>query len=530
MQVSVRSSSDRLHDAFSRHQAGALQEARALYLDLMREEPSNFDANHLLGLLEGQENHLSSSVSFLSRALVLLPNHVQSHWHMGEAFIQMECYAAAIACFRRARSVDPKFKEAWIREANILEVAGLTDEAFFVYTEVLALDPLNAKVHFSMGNTLKAVDRFKAAIYHYKRSLIVSPGQFDVYINLGNSLKERNQLPQACAALGYAARIQPKNPLPPFNQSLILLLQGKYAEGWQRFEARWDVVLKAEKRSLRKPRWSGRESLVGRTIFVYPEQGLGDTIQFCRYLPLLSAMGARVIFEAPHELRGVLKSLSGAITLIQPGFPAPEYDFQSPLLSLPAAMGTTLATVPSKTPYLVAPPETMGFWRARLRATGRPKIGLVWSGGTVFRNDRNRSLSLAQFGPILDLPFEFHALQKVLREQDQEALKALPQVTFHGEHLHDFSDTAALIKEMDLVCSVDTSVAHLAGALGKPVWILLPFAPDFRWLLEHRDSPWYPSARLFRQTERMEWASVLTEVEQALLEAYSPKEDGNSFL
>ena len=523
MQASLRSSSDRLHDAFSRHQEGALEEARSLYLEILRDEPSHFDANHLLGLLEGQVNQLLASVHFLCRALSLRPDHVQSHWHLGEAFIQMEYYAAAIACFRRARHVDPTFKEAWVREANILEVAGVTEEAVNAYTEALALDPLNATVQFSMGNTLKGADRFQAAIRHYRRSLIVLPGQFDVYVNLGNALKETNQLDPACEAHGFAARLQPSNPLPPFNQSLILLLQGKYGAGWRRFEARWDVVLKDERRQIRKPRWTGRENLAGRTLFVYPEQGLGDTIQFCRYLPLLSAMGVRVIFEAPPELKALLKSLSGAITLIQPGFPAPAFDFHSPLLSLPGAMGTTLATIPSKIPYLRPPADRMGFWLARLKTSERPKIGLVWSGGTVFRNDRNRSISLTQLAPILSLPFEFHALQKVLREQDQEAIADFPQLTFHGEHLHDFGDTAALIEAMDLVLTVDTSVAHLAGALGKPVWILLPFAPDFRWLLDRTDSPWYPSARLFRQKENREWSSVLEEVRQALIQAHPPE-------
>jgi hypothetical protein len=319
---------------------------------------------------------------------------------------------------------------------------------------------------------------------------------------------------------GYAARLQPSNPIPPFNQSLILLLQGQFAHGWPRFETRWNVVLQSEKREFSRPRWTGRESLLGKTIFVYPEQGLGDTIQFCRYLPLLSAKGARVIFEAPNELRGLLKTLPGAINLLQPGFPVPEFDFQIPLLSIPGSFGTRLSTIPATVPYLKIPSERMGYWKTCLKEAGRPRIGLVWSGGTLFRNDRNRSLTLEMFRGLLELPFDFHSLQKVIREQDQETLSELPNLSLHGDELHDFSDTAALIANMDLVCTVDTSVAHLAGALGKRVWILLPFAPDYRWMLDRKDSPWYPTAVLFRQTESMKWSPVIDEVCAALVEAF----------
>jgi tetratricopeptide (TPR) repeat protein len=520
MQPPTRSTEALLQQAFSKHQSGELSEARSLYLDLLRTDPRHFDANHMLGLLEAQEEKLLASVNLLCRALALRPDHIPSHWHLGEAFIQMEFYGAAIACFRRARVLNPAYLEAWVREANLLEVLGLADEAIWAYMHALNLDPLDSGIQFSTGNTLKWACRFDEAIRHYRKSLSVSPGQFDGYVNLGNALKELNRLDPALAVHGYAARLQPSNPIPPFNQSLILLLQGQFASGWPRFETRWNVVLQSEKREFRQPRWTGRESLLGKTVFVYPEQGLGDTIQFCRYLPMLSAKGGRVIFEAPAELRGLLKTLPGAINLLQPGFPAPEFDFQIPLLSVPGALGTRLSTIPAKVPYLKVPSERMGYWKARLRQTGRPRIGLVWSGGTLFRNDRNRSLTLEMLRSLLELPFDYYSLQKVIREQDQETLSGAPNLSFHGDDLHDFSDTAALIDNMDLVCTVDTSLAHLAGALGKKVWILLPYAPDYRWLLDRKDSPWYPTARLFRQSESMIWPPVLAEVREALIEAF----------
>jgi hypothetical protein len=242
------------------------------------------------------------------------------------------------------------------------------------------------------------------------------------------------------------------------------------------------------------------------------EQGFGDVIQFCRYIPMLENLGAKVLIQAPPSLLSLLATLPGNHTLIANGETVPTTDFRCPLMSLPLAFKTTLETIPSGVPYLSSDPAKRSAWRQKLGEKTKPRIGIAWSGRMSHINDRNRSLPLRDLEPLLQLPFEFHSLQKECRRDDGLFLSSLPQVKNHQEELIDFSDTAALISEMDLVLSVDTSVAHLAGALGKPLWLLLPFLPDFRWLLNRPDSPWYPTAVLFRQTSQGDWGKVVGKV------------------
>jgi ADP-heptose:LPS heptosyltransferase len=262
--------------------------------------------------------------------------------------------------------------------------------------------------------------------------------------------------------------------------------------------------------------------LVGKTIFIYAEQGLGDTLQFCRYLPLLEAMGARIVFAVQPSLLTLCASLTMPLTLVAQGQNVPDYDYQCSLLSLPLAFGTALQTIPARTPYLFADAEKVSYWRRRLAAHAGRKVGLVWSGAANHKNDHNRSLALAKILPLFELQIEFHVLQKEFRADDAVLLADYPHVLTHQHDLHDFADTAALLECLDLVISVDTSVAHLAGAMGKPVWILLPANPDFRWLLERSDSPWYPTATLFRQGEDREWSTVISAVQQSLINRLLP--------
>ena len=257
---------------------------------------------------------------------------------------------------------------------------------------------------------------------------------------------------------------------------------------------------------------------MGKAILLHSEQGFGDTIQFCRYVPLVAARGARVILEVERPLQELMTTLVGATQVISKGNPLPDFDFQCPLLSLPLAFGTRHETTPSVTPYLRAPVQALKSWQARLAPNARPRIGLVWSGKPTHKNDQNRSISLRSLIPLLDIEATFVSLQQDVRTDDATVLKDQSSILYFGEALKNFSDTAALISNLDLVISVDTSVAHLAGALAKPVWVLLPFVPDWRWLLDRNDSPWYPTARLFRQDDTRAWDKVIARVHAALYE------------
>jgi len=307
------------------------------------------------------------------------------------------------------------------------------------------------------------------------------------------------------------------------NAAALRLLTGDFERGWAHYEWRWqkNSVIPMQ-RNFSQPAWNGRDPIAGKAILIHSEQGLGDSIQFCRYVPLMVARGAQVIFEVQKPLQALMASLDGAAQMVPKGSPLPAFDLHCPLVSLPLAFATRLETIPSTAGYLSAPAQHVTTWQSRLEGKPRPRIGLVWSGNPGHERDRERSIGLRALVPLLDsvgADVTFVSLQKDVRAEDAALLRDRADILDYGDSLEDFSDTAALISQLDLVISVDTSVAHLAGALGKPVWILLTYFPDWRWLLRRDDSPWYPTARLFRQDESRTWDSAIARVRQALRES-----------
>ena len=300
-----------------------------------------------------------------------------------------------------------------------------------------------------------------------------------------------------------------------YGKSISLLLQGDYAAGWPLYEWRWKHAVRlygGAPRVFQKPLWLGRESLKGKRILIYWEQGLGDTLQYCRYLPLLADLGALVIFEVQAPLMTLLRSLSGTCRLVAAGSPLPEFDYHCPLLSLPLAFGTTLQTVPAGVPYLRAEPERVAHFRGRLGEHRAPRIGFVFSGSAMYANDSNRSIALADWISRVPRDRQYVSLQKEYRDADRETLKENPWVADFAAEQRDFGDAAALIESMDLVISVDTSITHLAGALARPTWLLLSFNSDARWMMDREDSPWYPTLRIYRQHKPKDWGAVLDRV------------------
>ena len=270
--------------------------------------------------------------------------------------------------------------------------------------------------------------------------------------------------------------------------------------------------MEGARRPFTQPLWLGTESLAGKTILLHSEQGLGDTIQFCRYAQLVAELGARVLMEVPEPLVGLLKDVRGVSHVIVRGSPLPTFDYHCPLLSLPLAFKTNLNSIPCSTKYVHADPVKLTHWTSRLGEKRHPRIGLVWSGRTEQKNDHNRSIALAALIPHLPADCQYVSLQKEVRKIDKPMLESSTNILHFGDELHDFTDTAALCELMDVVISVDTSVAHLSGALGQPTWVLLSFNPDWRWLLERDDSPWYPSIKLYRQPRVGDWDSVLVKL------------------
>ena len=402
-------------------------------------------------------------------------------------------------------------------------IAHLSDQhetAFDLVSRSLAANPTDATTHSSLGNLLLFQGRLDEAAASYRRALRFNPALPEALVGLGNALRGLNQLEEAEASYQKAIKIRPDDPDTHYYRGMLMLARGDMPAGWAEHE--WRLKSRVMSRTIRtfaQPQWHGEEA-PGKTLLIHVEQGFGDAFHFCRYAPLAAARGLRVIMEAPTPLVRLLRSVKGVDQVITRGEPLPHFDLHCPMLSLPAVIGTTMETIPAEVPYLRADPAQAASWRTRLDGLGwrGRRVGLVWEGG-VYKElpadraiGRRRSIPPALLAPLFEVAgVNFFSLQK----EGTHAPEHFPLMDFMGEMI-DFADTAALIEHLDLVISIDTSVVHLAGALGKPVWLMDRFIPCWRWLIERRDSPWYPTLRLYRQPSPTDWHSVAVEVARDL--------------
>ena len=393
---------------------------------------------------------------------------------------------------------------------------GLPDECVAYTSRALAVQPGHVEVLCNRGIALRMLGRVDAALADYDRALALQPSSIAALNLKGVALAALNRHAEAIASYAAAIALDPGYAPARFNRSLSHLVRGELEHGWRDHESRWrGSDTQSPIRPFPQPQWQG-EDLRGRTLLVHAEQGLGDTIQFCRYVPLLEARGARVLLEVQAPLKTLLADLKGAAQVLSLGESLPAFDLHCPMLSLPFAFGTQLDSIPASIPYLRAPEGHVERWRKRLGDGVGLRVGIAWSGNATLRNDRNRSIPFAKLDALRDPAWTTISLQKEIRDSDRSALDQDPAITRFENELADFRDTAALVSLLDVVVSVDTAVAHLAGAMGKPVWLLLPFSPDWRWLLDREDSPWYPTAKLFRQSQPGDWNPVLDRVAREL--------------
>ncbi|WP_323120565.1 tetratricopeptide repeat protein [Burkholderia alba] len=461
-----------------------------------------------------------------ARVLALEPGHAKAHATRGNALLHLKQFDDALQAYARALELEPGSPDALCNQGTALRELGRHDEALQCYDAALARAAQLPQAWCNRGNVLQEQQRFDAALESFDRALALDPSYVTAWFNRGSALFEMHRFDDALAAHDRALALDPHHVDAHFAQGFILLRQGDFERGWSKYEWRLrNPGNEHAERVFAQPRWSGDTPLDGRTILIYAEQGFGDTLQFCRYATLLRDAGARVVLEVQPALRALMGSLSGPAEVIAAGDAPPPFDCHCPLPSLPFSFGTGLPTIPARTPYLHADPALARQWADRLGERRRPRVGLAWSGNPGHRNDRHRSMDFSMFAPLLDLDVEWISVQKDARAQDAALLARTPVRRFDAD-LRDFSDTAALIRSLDLVVTVDTSVAHLTGALGRPVWILLPHLSEWRWLTGRDDSPWYPDARLFRQTRTGDWPHVVEAVRGALAERM--RQDGFS--
>ena len=393
---------------------------------------------------------------------------------------------------------------------------GRSEAGFQQIKKSLSLNPKQPAALYNMAVELQRLTRLDEALSCYDQALKLNPQDINTFLNRGNALKDLKRYQEAIASFESALALQPNIPSAHWNKAITHILLGQYEQGWNEYEWGWQCGERGQVRKYTQPTWLGDSPIKGKTLLIHPEQGFGDLIQFSRYVPLLEKLGATVILEAHPSLVDLMASLSPNVKVLKPGDSLPHFDFVCPVMSLPLAFKTRLESIPANIPYLSVSKSKKVFWKHKLGNKTKPRIGIVWSGSMTNKIDNNpcarRNIPLEQLQPLFELPFEFHVLQKEFRPEDQSVLSSLNHLHLHHEDLTDFSDTAALIEEMDLVISVCTSVAHLSGALGHPTWVLLPYSADYRWLIDRDDSPWYPTVELFRSQKIGEWSEVISNV------------------
>jgi tetratricopeptide (TPR) repeat protein len=474
--------------------------------------PGSADARiHLGHVLRALKRDTDALASF-EKALALDPGNVDALGNRGDVLLALRRPAEALACFEAILATSPGHAEARANRGVALAALGRHDEALADLDAALAAAP-HPIVSYNRGNALAALGRHAEAVAAYDRTLAAIPDHAAAWSSRGVSLQALNRHADAIASFDRALAVAPDYADAHFNKSLALLAIGDYPRGQAEYEWRWKRSGTENLRhSFSRPFWRGESPLQGKTILLHAEQGLGDTIQFARYIPLLARRGANVILETHVELKPLLSRLDGCRSVIARGEARPAHDVHCPLGSLPLAFKTALASVPAEIPYLAADAARVARWRPRLEAFGGPRVALVWAGNAAHANDRNRSLPLSALHALWEGGgARIVSLQRDLRAGDAGLLGSASVLDL-GSELADFDDTAAVLAACSLLVTVDTSVAHLAGALGRPVWLLLPFASDWRWTAASDRSPWYPSARLFRQPQPGDWDSVVARV------------------
>ena len=529
--------------AIQHHQVGQLEQAKRKYQEILDTNPQHADSSHLLGLVEYQYGNyvkaiehiqqavlispeqpvflnnlgnvlkemgeLDRSVQAYQQALEVAPEDAEIHNNLGVTLKEMGELDRSVQAYQQALEINPQYAEAHNNLGNVLKEMDRLDESLHAYQQALKINPQFVEGYYNIGVFFQEQRKVKESAQAYQKAIQIQPDYVEAHINLGVVLREQVRLKESIQAHQKAIQIQPDYEEAHINLAITFLLQGQLTAGWKEFEWR-----RSRKRDFKRPLWDGTP-LNGKSILIYAEQGFGDTIQFVRYIDLLPDANTIIIVVCQPELKTLFKSINRIDTLVTKGEDIPDSDVHVPLLSLPYMFNTTLDTIPARIPYLYLNPEADSVFH--LGDSHDLKIGIVWAGRPTHANDNNRSIDLKWFKCLLDIRnCEFFSLQVGEHREDIKQHGYHHTIKDLGKQFTDFHHTASAILQLDLVISVDTAVAHLAGALGKPVWTLLPFVPDWRWMLDRSDSPWYPSMTLFRQKETGDWSPVFEQLRLAL--------------
>jgi len=506
-------------------------EALASYDRAIALKPDDAEALYNRALTLSHLGRYEATLAGYDHALALRPEQAMLHNARASTLCYLRRYEQALADYAKAIALRPDYAEAYSNRALALSNLLRHEQALTSCECAIALQPDHAEAHCSRGVVLTRLQRHADALASYERAIALKPDHAVAHSGRGVVLADLHRHAEALTSFDQAIALRPDHADGYWYKSVCLLALGQFDRGWSLHEWRKRRDEPLGSRTFPQPEWLGEASIVGKTLFIHCEQGLGDTIQFCRYASLAEARGARVVMSVQAPLRRLLKTLGPDIGIIGGNQVPVAFDCHCPMMSLPLAFGTTLETIPDQMPYLAAAPAAVARWRLRLAGLAGLRVGLCWAGAprrdqpAAHAIDQRRSITLAQYAPLASIS---GAIFVSLQKGEPAAQAAPPGLTLHDwtNELTDFADTAALIEALDLVITVDTAVAHLAGALGKTVWILNRFDACWRWLTNRDDSPWYPSARLWRQPAPGDWDSVVANVAAALRDRVCPKPGG----
>jgi len=493
--------------------------------------PNYLMAHYNKALVLYKQGELQSAIASFDKAIAISPNSDLFHNDRGVMFLELKKFNEALSSFNNAIKLNPNYAVAYSNRGNaLLNLNNITD-AIESYDKAISINPTYAEAYYRRGRAYQEQRNFEAAIDSYEKAITslnslarVDPKFSPVYYWRGVAYYHLRKIDAAIESYEQAISVNPNYIEALHDSALAYLLIGDFDKGWKRMEWRREGIDRStfkDKRYFNEPLWLGNDSLVGKTILLHSEQGLGDTILFSRYAKLVSELGARVILEVQPQLVGLLRKVDGISQIVAKGEILPKFDYQTPLLSLPLAFRTNKNSIPSFTKYAQADPIKTSAWRVRLGEKLKPQVGLVWSGIENDLHDDGRSMQLNKLIPYLTTSVSWISLKNELSEVDKLTLHNNSLILDFADDLNDFSDTGALIECLDLVITVDTSVAHLSSSLGKETWLLLPYTPDWCWQLDRDDSPWYPSIKLYRQPSIGDWTSVLEKVRIDLLQHIS---------
>ncbi len=457
---------------------------------------------------------LEAALASYRKALELQPDCAEAHYNSGVLLELMEQPEASLASYELAIESYPQFHQAHYNRAGVLKATKHPELALGAYEKAIAIKSDYPEAHANRGAVLHELERWDEALASYELALALRPDFAEAHCQRAYTFGALGRYLEALADYNRAVALRPDFPEARWNRSMTMLLLGDYANGWVDYEWRWRNPAKSltQQRLFTQPLWLGEEPIAGKRLLVHCEQGLGDTLQFCRFAKSVADRGATVFLEVQPPLATLLQRLDGVSQVIVAGGPLPDFDYHCPVMSLPLALKTTLDTIPGASGYLSSDPAKVSRWRSRLGERTRLRVGLVWSGNPRQVNDHKRSFRLARWIEQLPRDFQYVCLQKDIRPEDRETLAATPWISTYDEELGDFDNTGALCECLDVVISVCTSIAHLSGGLGRPTWVLLPFDADWRWLHARDDSPWYQSVRLYRQQVIGDWDGVFARV------------------